>query len=296
MLSTSNIRQLQNSTGRRFNFGYLLQHSFSLSSSSSGRTTSQKQQRKQNPRKASTTGQWMKRHVNDPYVQKAQKEGIVSRSYYKLEQMDRKLNLFSSLPKQEENKKMMVVDLGAAPGGWSLYVSRQIGGGSQKQQGGKLLTIDLLPLDPTSRREIERNFSSTPKDNDLMILQGDFTEEKHNIQQFIMHSTACMTSNNNDDGAQVVLSDMASNFTGDSSTDALRTMNLVEEALDFAVGSLSEGGTFIAKYFSCSDEIELRNTAKLHFSKVRTMKPPASRKESAERYLVAMNFRGRPPK
>lgn len=208
---------------------------------------------------------WMKRHVNDTFVRRAQQEGHVSRSYYKLQQMNDKYELFTT-----SNTKLRVVELGAAPGGWTWYTSQQLGANST------LIAIDLLPLDP----KVANKLSAASCESH--VLQGDFLslDVRQNLDS-LLHSNQ----------VDLVLSDMAPNFIGDSSTDAMRTMGLVESALELSVTQLlATNGTFVAKYFSCADEVELREYARRYFSNVKTVKPPASRQESAERYLIATGF------
>lgn len=205
----------------------------------------------------------MKRHLQDPFVRQAQREGQVSRSFYKLEQMDQRHNLLS--------KRSVVVDLGAAPGGWTSYVANRLA------EGSTLVAIDLLPLDPVVVKQVSEAAI------DCHVLQGDFrsTDVQEKLRSILK-----------DRKISLVLSDMAANTIGDSQTDALRTMGLCETALDMAMELLCEQGVFVAKYFSCSDEVELRNHARQYFDKVQVVKPPASRKESAERYLMAKGYHG----
>jgi 23S rRNA (uridine2552-2'-O)-methyltransferase len=203
----------------------------------------------------------MKRHVQDPFVRQAQQEGHVSRSIYKLEQMDQKHNLL--------RKRNVVVDLGSAPGGWTSYVAKRLA------KGSTLVAIDLLPMDPLVLKLV----SEAPID--CHVLQGDFRSMQFELQSILREKKASL-----------VLSDMAANTMGDSQTDALRTMALCEAALDMAMGLLSQQGVFVGKYFSCSDEVELRNFARQYFGKVQVVKPPASRKESPERYLMAQGYHG----
>jgi 23S rRNA (uridine2552-2'-O)-methyltransferase len=215
---------------------------------------------KKNSKKGSKNA-WMKRHVQDPFVRQAQQKGHVSRSVYKLEQMDQKHNLL--------RKRNVVVDLGAAPGGWTCYVAKKLA------KGSTLVAIDLLPLNPGVVQQI----AEAPID--CHVLQGDFRSMHTKLQSILREKKASL-----------VLSDMAANTTGDSQTDALRTMELCAAALDMAMGLLSQQGVFVAKYFSCRHEIELRNYARQYFDKVQVVKPPASRKESAERYLMAKGYHG----
>ena len=183
---------------------------------------------------------WMKRHVQDAFVRQAQDEGHVSRSYYKLQQMNDKLKLVTC-------NTNIVVELGAAPGGWTSYLSKFLGADSM------LVAIDLLPLDA----RVMTQLSSCPCS--VHVLQGDFKSVP--IRQEL---TTILDGKK----ADLVLSDMALNFTGDSSTDALRTMSLVESALELSIHELlAPNGTFVAKYFSCADEVELRDYARIYFAK-----------------------------
>ena len=177
--------------------------------------------------------------------------------------MDQLHNLFS--------KRSVVVDLGAAPGGWTSYVASRLANGST------LVAIDLLPLNSAVVKQI----SEAPID--CHVLQGDF---RSNDVQGKLRSIL------KDKKVSLVLSDMAANTVGDSQTDALRTMGLCETALDMAMEFLCKQGVFVAKFFSCSDEVELRNHARRYFDKVQVVKPLASRKESAERYLMAKGYHG----
>ena len=183
--------------------------------------------------------------------------------------MDQKYGFFKSMAAHDENNRMTaVVDLGAAPGGWTQYAS--------EQQGTDLvLAIDLLELDA--------KVAHLPN---VQFVQGDFTklvvaDELLTLQQ---------------DGEQkpsvrIVLSDMAPNFIGDSRADAIRTADLCEQALEFSFTVLEPGGAFVGKYFSGPEEKELKEIALQEFTKVVTIKPPASRNESSERYLVALGRR-----
>jgi 23S rRNA (uridine2552-2'-O)-methyltransferase len=205
---------------------------------------------------------WMKRHVKDPFVRRAQHEGEVSRSFYKLQQMNDKHKLLTN--------SSVVVELGAAPGGWTSYCLQKLG------KDSTIVAIDLLPLDP----KVMKQLSESPVESH--VIQGDFRS---------LYVKEQLDSILGQEKADFVLSDMASNFTGDSQTDAARTMGLCETALELAMQHLlRKDGTYLAKYFSCADEIELKEYARQYFRKVKTVKPPASRKQSAERYLIATGF------
>ena len=140
---------------------------------------------------------------------------------------------------------------------------------ASSQKGCRVLSVDLLPLD-----------EKVAQDDSVLFLQGDFGKLVHQIPSLLP-----------DGKAHVVMSDMAANFTGDQRTDALRTMGLVEKALAFSSVVLQQDGVFLAKFFSGPEEQELKAMCKESFNKVQTVKPPASRQKSAERYLVARGFR-----
>ena len=213
-------------------------------------------------RQQSSSKDWMQRHVNDPYVKQSKTDGVVSRSYYKLEWMDQKCRLL------HKYKPNTVVDLGASPGGWTSYCIRR--GVYQ------ILSVDLLPLDPSVVSEGRRELGP----DGFLMLQGDFTQIRRNDLA-------------TDEAPTLVLSDMAPNFTGDKRTDAIRCMALCEQALEFAITSLGKRGAFVSKFFSGPEEQVLTKYAREHFNKVQMVKPPASRSESAEKYFVATEFKGR---
>ena len=155
-----------------------------------------------------------------------------------------------------------MVDLGAAPGGWTQVALQRIG------EGGKVVALDLLAMDPVSG---------------AIVLQGDFQDPE--AEQAVLAAL--------DGQADLVLSDMAPNTTGHNATDHLRIIALAELALDFAVRVLAPGGAFVAKVFQGGTEKDLLDLLKARFATVRHVKPPASRKDSAELYVVATGFRGR---
>lgn len=196
---------------------------------------------------------WLTRQLNDPYVRAAKERGLRSRAAFKLLEMEEKLHLL------KPGKR--IVDLGAAPGGWTQVAVQAVG------PKGQVVAIDILPMDPVPG---------------ATVLQGDFTEQEAEDR-----TIAAMGGK-----ADVVLSDMAPNTTGHQATDHLRIMGLAEIALDFARRVLAPGGAFIAKVFQGGTEKEMLGTLKRDFAVVRHMKPPASRKDSAELYVVATGFRG----
>ena len=207
-------------------------------------------------RKKSST-RWLQRQLNDPYVAEAQRLGYRSRAAFKLAQLDEKYDLLKP--------GMKVVDLGAAPGGWVQVAQQKIGG------QGKVVGIDLLEIDPIPGAE--------------MIL-GDFLapEAPEKLKSLLGGP------------ANAVLSDMAASSTGHAPTDHLRIMGLAEAALDFAEEVLAPGGFYLAKVLQGGSERELLERLRLAFEKVRHVKPPASRSDSAELYVLATGFRGAPGK
>ena len=194
---------------------------------------------------------WLERQLNDPYVAAAQAQGYRSRAAFKLIELDEKFHLLK--------KGARIVDLGAAPGGWTQVAV---------QRGAKsVLGLDLLPIDPI---------------HGALLLQGDF-----NDPDMPARLIAALGGK-----ADIVLSDMAPNTTGHTATDHLRIVGLAELALDFALTVLNEGGSFVAKLFQGGSEGTMLTLLKRHFVNVRHAKPPASRKGSSELYVVAMGFRG----
>lgn len=197
-----------------------------------------------------TSKQWMMEHVNDPYVQMAQKDGYRARAAYKLIELDERDHLIKP--------GMVVVDLGAAPGSWCQVAAKKLG------PQGRLIALDLLPLHPMPRVE---------------FIQGDFREDAVLAQ---LEKTL--------GGRQIglVMSDMAPNISGVSTMDQARAMYLAELALDFAVKHLAPGGSFVVKIFQGAGFEDYLKLARSHFEKVVTRKPKASRDRSSEQYLVGL--------
>ena len=205
-------------------------------------------------RKASST-RWLERQLNDPYVKRAKADGYRSRAAYKLIELDEKFGLLRGVT--------AVVDLGIAPGGWSQVVRR-------KTPKAAIVGIDLLPTDPIEG---------------VAILEMDFMDEA--APQTLIEALG-------DVAPDLVLSDMAANTVGHAQTDHLRTMGLVEAGLEFAVEVLKPGGTFVAKVLAGGADHGLVAELKRHFKTVKHAKPPASRKDSSEWYVIAQGFKGRP--
>ena len=193
---------------------------------------------------------WLSRQLNDPYVVAAKQQGWRSRAAFKLLELDDKFHLI--------RRSALVVDLGAAPGGWSQA--------AVQRGAGRVVGVDLLPLDPVPG---------------ATLLQGDFTDP--DMPGLLAAALG--------DKADLVLSDMAPNTTGHVATDHLRIMSLAEGALVFALEVLVEGGGFVAKVFQGGSERQMLEQMKRHFASVRHAKPPSSRKESSELYVVATGFR-----
>ena len=200
---------------------------------------------------------WLERQLNDPYVAQAKRDGWRSRAAYKLIEMDDEYRLLK--PGQ------VVVDLGAAPGGWSQVAARKVGSPEGK---GKVVAIDLLDM---------------PEIPGVTFTQLDFMDDKAPELLRVMIGG----------GADLVMSDMAANTAGHRKTDQLRIVGLVEAAAAFAAEVLKPGGTFIAKVFQSGADADLLAQVKRDFATVRHVKPAASRQDSSERYLLATGFRGR---
>lgn len=208
-------------------------------------------------RKPSSTA-WLARQLNDPYVVEAKRLGYHSRAAFKLIELDDRFHFLK--------RGSRVVDLGAAPGGWSQVAAQRIGAAEGK---GKIVAADILPFEPIPG---------------VIVLQLDFLDP----------AAPDMIKGALDGAADVVLSDMAQPTTGHAATDHLRIVALAEAAYEFAKAVLAPGGTFIAKVFQGGAEGELLAALKRDFASLRHAKPPASRAESAEVYVVAQGFRGRP--
>ena len=205
-------------------------------------------------RKVSST-RWLERQLNDPYVKRAKAEGYRSRAAYKLLELDEKFGLLKGLK--------AVVDLGIAPGGWSQVVRR-------RSPQAAIAGIDLLPTDPI---------------DGVAILQMDFMDEA---------APARLREALGLDHADLVMSDMAANTVGHPQTDHLRTMALVEAGMEFATEVLRPGGAYVAKVLAGGADNNLVAALKRHFTTVKHAKPPASRKDSSEWYVIAQGFKGTP--
>jgi len=197
---------------------------------------------------------WLKEHFDDPYVKKAQEDGVRSRAVYKLKEIDDKDRLL--LPGTK------VVDLGAAPGGWSEYAAKKI------TAKGLLVATDILPMDHL---------------DGVHFIQGDFREDS------VLEAILNELKNTPPD---LVLSDMAPNISGVDSIDQPASMHLVELALDFAQQTLTQNGSFLVKVFQGSGFDEYLKTVRNSFKQVKIRKPKASRARSREVYILALGFKG----
>jgi 23S rRNA (uridine2552-2'-O)-methyltransferase len=203
-------------------------------------------------KKPSSTA-WLSRQLNDPYVAEARRRGFRSRAAFKLLQLDARFHLL--------RPGMRVVDLGCAPGGWSQVAAAKVGA------QGRVVGIDLNPTEPL--RGVD-------------LLTGDFADAE--LQRAVAAALG--------GPADLVLSDMAAPATGHAATDHLRIVALAEAAFEFADDVLAPGGIFVAKVYQGGAEAALLQRLKRTFAEVRHAKPPASRAESAETYVVARGFRG----
>lgn len=202
--------------------------------------------------RSNSSQRWLQRQLNDPYVAEARRLGYRSRAAFKLIELNEKYGLLHSRDR--------VVDLGAAPGGWS-QIAVSIAG-----PAGKVIGIDLLPIEPVEG---------------VVFIEGDFLDPDAPVRLRRLL----------DGPADVVMSDMAASSTGHAQTDHLKIMALAETAYEFAQSVLKPGGRFIAKVLQGGTERELLTRLKRDFQKVIHAKPAASRKESAEMYVIAIGYR-----
>jgi 23S rRNA (uridine2552-2'-O)-methyltransferase len=209
-------------------------------------------------KRSHSSHQWLSRQLNDPYVRKAHAAGYRSRAAFKLIEIDDKHKILK--------RGARVVDLGAAPGGWSQVAADRVKSVEGRSQ---VIAIDYLGVEPIPGVE---------------ILELDFTDESAEPR---------LKSLLRDGKADVVLSDMAAPTVGHAKTDHLRIMGLAEAAAHFACDVLSPGGAFVCKVFQGGTEKDLLDLLKKSFDTVRHVKPPASRSDSAELYVVATGFRGK---
>ena len=204
-------------------------------------------------KKSHSSKQWLRRHVNDPYVQRSKREGYRSRSAYKLTEIDARDKLLK--PGQ------VVVDLGAAPGGWSQVAAQRVG------PSGRVVAIDLLEMEPLPG---------------VAFVRGDFTKGSG------LEAVGKLLGERK---ADIVLSDMAPNMSGIAVSDQARSMELAELARDFAVLHLQPQGAFLVKIFQGAGYDEYLKSLRAAFLEVVVRKPDASRDESAEQFLLARGLK-----
>ena len=212
---------------------------------------------RKNKGRTASSSRWLTRQLNDPYVARAKREGYRSRAAYKLIEMDDRYHLFKPGGR--------IVDLGAAPGGWSQVAAARV---KAKEGKGKVVAVDLLDMEPIAG---------------VAFAVKDFNDS--DAPDFIKNMLG--------GEADGVMSDMAANATGHKATDHLRIVALAELAADFACDVLADGGFFVAKVLQGGAEGQLLARLKREFSTVRHVKPAASRADSAELYLLATGYRGR---
>lgn len=202
--------------------------------------------------RSKSSGKWLKEHFDDHYVKQAQKEGWRSRAVYKLIEIDERDHILKP--------GMTVIDLGAAPGSWTEYVSKKVG------DKGRIIALDILPMDALA---------------DVTVIQGDFREEAVYEQ---------LLSTLGDDKVNLVISDMAPNISGMKAVDQPRAMYLAELALDLADKVLVEGGDLLIKVFTGEGLDPFKQELRKKFNKILIRKPKASRPRSREIYLLARGY------
>ncbi|HMO07776.1 MAG TPA: RlmE family RNA methyltransferase [Paracoccaceae bacterium] len=212
-------------------------------------------------RKLSST-LWLERQLNDPYVQRARREGFRGRAAYKILELDDRYGFLKPGAR--------VVDLGCAPGGWSQVAVERVNALGQRpgKPRGRVIGVDLQPVDPIPGAEIH-------------------------LLDFMAEGAEAQVKDWLGGGADVVMSDMAPSASGNRGVDHLRIVGLCEAAAEFAFDVLEPGGTFVAKVLQGGAEAELQARLKRSFAKVANVKPPASRADSSEKFVVAQGFRGR---
>ncbi len=211
-------------------------------------------------KRSNSSTKWLQRQLNDPYVKQAKVDGYRSRAAYKLLELDEKFSLIKPGAK--------VIDLGCAPGGWAQVAVAKAG------QKGRVVGIDLLEVEPVAGA--------------MLIVQDFLAEDAPGIVRKLLAGEG----NDDEVRADIVMSDMAANTTGHTTTDHIRIMHLCELAYHFATEVLAPGGHFICKVLKGGTENQLLSQMKKDFTSVKHAKPKASRADSAESYVVALGFRG----
>lgn len=222
------------------------------SKSSLGRNRGPKVRVKMTKKRTVSSARWLERHLNDPYVAEAKRHGFRSRAAFKLIELDEQFKILSGA--------QTIVDLGAAPGGWSQLLS-------QRKQNAKVVAMDLLEIETIPG---------------IQFIQKDFLDD--DAEDVLIDALG--------GPADVVLSDMAPAATGHKTTDNIRTMALCEAAFDYAIKVLKPDGHFVAKVLRGGTDHNLLIRMRKHFTQVKHAKPPSSRPESSEWFVVAKNFKG----
>lgn len=204
---------------------------------------------------------WLNAHLNDPYVQAAQKDGYRARAAYKLKEIDETFKLI--------RPGHVVVDLGSTPGAWSQYVRRRLSptGAAVGALNGTIIALDLLPMEPIEG---------------VHFIQGDFREESvlAQLQEVVQERPV-----------DLVVSDMAPNLSGNSTTDGARVELLIELAVDFAINHLKPEGALVAKVFHGPGYDDLIKLFRTHFKLVKPLKPKSSRDKSSETFLIGIGLK-----
>ncbi len=205
-------------------------------------------------KRSKSSSRWLNEHVNDPYVKRAQKDGLRSRASYKLMELNEKDRLI--------RPGMLIMDLGSAPGGWSQVAGKLVG------EQGRVLATDILPMDPL---------------DNVDFIQGDFTSDAV-FQQLLAKLDGRLPD--------LIISDIAPNISGVAAADQASSMYLVELTLDMVRQVLKPGGNYVVKVFQGEGSDEFLKDVRTSFEKVMIRKPEASRPRSREVYLVAKGFKG----
>jgi len=222
------------------------------SSGSLGRSRGPKVRVKKVNRRSVSSTRWLERQLNDPYVAEAKRQGFRSRAAFKLIELDEQFDLLKSAKS--------IVDLGAAPGGWSQFLAK-------RHPDAKIVAMDLLEIEPIPGVDF--------------ILKDFLDEDAEEVLFKALNGPA-----------DLVLSDMAPSATGHKSTDNIRTMALCEAAFDYAIKVLRPGGDFVAKVLRGGTDHQLLARMRHHFTQIKHAKPPSSRSESSEWFVIAKNFKG----
>lgn len=213
-------------------------------------------------KRSKSSANWLRRQLNDPYVKMANNMGYRSRAAFKIIEIEEKFHLLK--------QGKIVLDLGSAPGGWSQIAVKKVG-------NGKVLAVDILEMEPIPGvKFIQQDFLAPEAKKIIFAALSEHLKQDHK------KITKC----------DIILSDIATNSCGDTKTDHLRIVAVLEEILDFSFQVMAVGGSFVGKIFQGGASGELLKKFKQHFTVVKHFKPDSSRKESTENYIVATGFKG----